>query len=194
MFLMNIQDERPEEETIIARRIRRIRLNKELTLEEVAGLTGLTKGLLSKIENNRVSPPISTLVKVARALEVSLGDFFSPADDRAVQLVRAGQGVRYNPEDAGAGSVMEALVGGFTRPKMEPLVVTINDPVHYQPRFYSHPGQELILVLEGEMEYRYAEETYHLFQGDSLYFNAEHKHGPLPRSGRCVRYLSVLCP
>ncbi|MDA8333790.1 MAG: cupin domain-containing protein [Peptococcaceae bacterium] len=124
-------------------------------------------------------------------MDVSLADFFSPADDRAVQLVRSGRGVRYDQADG--GPVMEALVGGFNRPKMEPLLVTIGDPDGYRPRFYSHPGRELILVLEGEMEYRYAGEKYELFQGDSLYFDAEHEHGPLPRPGQRVKYLSVLC-
>ncbi|HUW64220.1 MAG TPA: XRE family transcriptional regulator [Spirochaetia bacterium] len=191
---MDILNERPGEEKIIARRIHKIRLERELTLEDVAGRTGLTKGLLSKIENNRVSPPIATLVRIARALEVSLADFFSPGDERAIQLVRAGRGVRYNPEGAGEAPVTEALVSGFARPKMEPLVVTIDGTDSYQARFYSHPGQELILVLEGKMDYRYAAEEYHLFQGDSLYFNAEHEHGPLPLCGKRVKYLSVLCP
>jgi len=194
MLIMGIQDERPGEEKIIARRIRKIRLEREMTLDDLAQGSGLSKGLLSKIENNRVSPPVATLVRIARAMGVSLGDFFSPADDRAVRLVRAGHGPRYDPEEAARGPVLEALAGGFARPRMEPLLVTIEAADGYQPRFYSHPGQELILVLEGEMKYRYGDEEYELFQGDSLYFNAEHEHGPLPRRGQRVKYLSVLCP
>jgi len=60
----------------IARRIRQLRAAHELTLKGLSDLTGLSKGLLSKIENCKVSPPIGTLSKLATALSVPISEFF----------------------------------------------------------------------------------------------------------------------
>ncbi|MBW2565134.1 MAG: helix-turn-helix transcriptional regulator, partial [Deltaproteobacteria bacterium] len=60
----------------IADKIHEIRKNKGLTLAQLGDATGLSKGLLSRIENNQVSPPIATLSKIARGLEVPIGIFF----------------------------------------------------------------------------------------------------------------------
>lgn len=176
----------------MAQRIRNIRTEKGLTLEEVARLTGFTKSLISKIENNRVSPPISTLATIARALNVSLGDFFSPADMESIKLVRRGERVSYKPENLSSGHCIETLMSGFRRQIMEPLIITIDEPDKYQIKLYNHPGQEFILILEGSMGYRYDNLEYILNEGDCLYFDAGNSHGPLPVKGQKVKYLSVL--
>jgi transcriptional regulator with XRE-family HTH domain len=180
------------EEKIVAQRIRNIRTEKGLTLEEVARLTGFTKSLISKIENNKVSPPVSTLATIARALNVSLGDFFSPADAQSVKIVRRADRVDYKAGDLGSGHSIQSLVSGFRRQRMEPLIITIDDPDNYQLRLYSHPGQEFILVIEGSMGYRYDNQEFVLGEGDCLYFDAQNSHGPLPFKRQRVVYLSVL--
>jgi len=180
------------EEKIIAQRIKKIRTEKELTLEEVANRTGFTKGLLSKIENNKVSPPLSTLVKIARALDVSLSDLFSPPDADQIKVIRKEQRLIYSPENSPNGQVAETLVSGFYRQIIEPLIINIEDPDKYQIKLYNHPGQEFIFVLAGAMKYLYGDEEYHVLEGDSLYFNAENLHGPSPLPGQKVKYLTIL--
>lgn len=180
------------EEKIIAQRIRNIRTEKGLTLEEVARLTGFTKSLISKIENNKVSPPVSTLATISRALNVSLGDFFSSADAESIKLVRRAERVGYKAEGMGKGHSIHSLASGFRRQRMEPLLISIDDPDTFQLRLYSHPGQEFILVLEGSMGYRYDNQEFMLGEGDCLYFDAQNSHGPLPVKGQKVVYLSVL--
>ena len=180
------------EEIIIARRIRAIRNEKGLTLEELARLTGFTKGLLSKIENNKVSPPVSTLATIARAMEVSLGDFFSSADMQDIKIVRNNERIIYHPENSQRGQIIETLVSGFRNQKMEPIILTIDNPNEYEIKFYNHRGQEFILLLEGSMRYHYKDEEFTLYEGDSLYFDAENMHGPLPIDGQKAKYLSVL--
>lgn len=181
------------EEQIIAQRIRQIRTEKELTLEDVARRTGFTKGLLSKIENNKVSPPVSTLAKIARALDVSLGDFFSMADAEPIKIVRKGERQHYHPEDFPEGQMIETLISGFQKQKMEPIIITIDDPARYKAKHYNHPGQEFILVLEGSMGYFYDNQEFTLAEGDAMYFDAGSLHGPRPTKGKKVKYLSVMC-
>jgi DNA-binding XRE family transcriptional regulator len=60
----------------IADKIRQIRKNRGLTLADLSRAIGLSKGLLSRIENNQVSPPIATLSKIAQGLDVHIGIFF----------------------------------------------------------------------------------------------------------------------
>lgn len=180
------------EEIIIARRIKAIRTEKGLTLDELARLTGFTKSLLSKIENNKVSPPISTLATIARALEVSLGDFFSAADMELIKIVRGNERISYHPENLPLGQKIENLISGFAKQKMEPMMISIDDPDNYEIKFYSHPGQEFIYILNGSMHYRYNDQDFMLHAGDSVYFDAGYLHGPLPISGQKVEYLSVL--
>lgn len=62
--------------------LKRLRMDKGYTLEDMAEKTGLSKGLISKIENHKVSPPISTLARIAHALDIPLGDLFCPLDDQ----------------------------------------------------------------------------------------------------------------
>ncbi len=168
------------EEIVLARRIREIRTGKGFTLDELARRTGFTKGLLSKIENNKVSPPVSTLAKIARAMDVSMGDFFSTGNEAPIMIVRHAERMQYNPENSPPGSAIEALISGFHKQHMEPMIISIDDAEHYDAKFYNHPGQEFILVLQGTMAYHYDNQEYTINAGDCLYFNADLPHGPCP--------------
>lgn len=77
----------------IGSQIRHIRQKKRVTLDELAALTKLTKGQLSRIENGRVSSPVSTLTRIAAALGVSPGEFFSAGSEGGRTLhCKKGQG------------------------------------------------------------------------------------------------------
>jgi len=67
----------------ISDKIQQTRKNKGLTLAQLSEEVGFSKGLLSRIENNQVSPPIATLSKIARGLEVPISIFFE--EDESVQ-------------------------------------------------------------------------------------------------------------
>jgi len=67
-------------EYMLAKRIKELRLSRNMTIEEVANRTGFTKGFVSKIENNKVSPPIATLLKLSEALDVHIRYFFHEED------------------------------------------------------------------------------------------------------------------
>lgn len=179
------------EEIRVARQLKKLRMDKGFTLEDVAKRTGFTKGLISKIENNKVSPPISTLARIAHALDVSLGALFSAIDNQPLKIVKSGDRLPYSGNNQ-AGQIIETLISGFARQKMESIIINIHDPESYQATFYSHPGQEFIFVLEGSTSYRYDEQLFIIEEGDSLYFDSDIPHGPNPQPGQKVRYLSVL--
>ena len=69
---------------MIGKNIKKIRLNNNLTLQKLAEESGLTRSLISQIENGKANPSINTLKKLARTLNVSIGSFFNEDDDHNI--------------------------------------------------------------------------------------------------------------
>ena len=89
------------DEKQITKTIKQLRLNKKMSLEELARLAGLTKGYVSKIENSGKAPPFSTLIKIASALETDISlllaeDSEAPEDLRLC-IVRTNERKEVNP-------------------------------------------------------------------------------------------------
>lgn len=145
--------------------LRTVRRQRGLTLETLAGQTGLTKSYLSKIERGQATPSIAAAMKVARALDVDVAQLFSDqaaADTIAVE--RAGDGGRYR-------ALATTLLGKSMSPFMlHPATGAAADP-HPQ-----HAGQEFVFVHAGTVEFEYGEQTWELSTGDSAYFDASVSH------------------
>lgn len=180
-------------QAILGRRIRELRRERGLTLEQVGNLTGLSKSLLSKVENAQVSPPIATLSKIGAALEVPIGFFFQeePREDTTIYVPKAERVVMDSTEH-GSEYRYEHLAANGSFPRlMEPFVVSMDANTQTSPRLYDHPGDEFLMVLVGEMEYLVGSTTYHLGEGDALYLDARVPHGPKQLDGKQVKYLVV---
>jgi len=170
------------DEQLISRNIKRYRLNKSFSLDQLAKLCGLTKGYVSKIENSEKAPPFSTLIKIATALEVDVGlliaeDHEGPEDTR-ICIVRKGEGRAVMTRGALYGYHYEALAQKKSGKNMEPYVIL---PVTENETVFSHEGEEFQYVLEGTHEFTYGDQRYTLHKGDSIYFDAS-----VPHSGRSV--------
>ena len=68
----------------IGAKIKRIRLSNQLTLEELANRSELTKGFLSQLERDLTSPSVATLENILEALGTNLKDFFSEDEDEQI--------------------------------------------------------------------------------------------------------------
>jgi len=189
------QDEEVSWEQRIGRRIRDLREARNATLDQLSIETKLTKGQLSRIENGKVSSPVSTLTRIAAALGVSPGDLFSEQKSTALAvLVTKDQRRIIVGRASKMGHTYESLAFGLSFEKdFEPYLMTIEekdiDPKH---NVFRHPGQELLFMLEGGMDYRHGEETYHLKPGDSLYFDGTVAHGPAAVFDQPVKFLSII--
>ena len=150
----------------------------------------MTKGTLSKIETGQISPPIATLMRIAKALDVSITDFFVDADPQpAYVLTRKNQGTIVSRNGSKFGYSYEALALEKRAKAVEPFLLTINptDP----PGEFHHRGQEFIYMLSGRMEFTIAEDRLVLRAGDSLYFDSQQLHktqvlGKKPTKFICV--------
>src|SRR5262249_23716133 len=154
------------------RRIRELRQNRNMTLQQVSEIAGLSRGLLSKIETCHVSPPIATLAKIAKALDVSIGEFFEWPESYET-LVFTPKSKRQNARGRRTSSnyTYELLAPGRRHRDMNPTIVTI-DGKNYKFSLLDHAGEQLVYMLDGEMEYVVGNDTYTMKPEDALYFDA----------------------
>jgi transcriptional regulator with XRE-family HTH domain len=182
-------------EIAIGQRLRNLRRKKAITLDKLAKKTGLSKGLLSKIENGKVSSPVSTLAQIAEALKVKLSylvDGEAGLPERKYALVRRGQRVRLDKDPTSFGLYMEMLAHQKPNKLMEPSILVL-EPNRSEPVIFTHPGEEMLFVLTGEMEFNYGGEIFTMQEGDSLYFDSTVPHGGRNLGKDELRVLMVIC-
>jgi transcriptional regulator with XRE-family HTH domain len=185
----------PSVETLIGQRIRALRTQRDVTLDQLAKEVRLTKGQLSRIENGLVSSPVSTLTRIAAALGVGPGAFFETqaGSPRALLVKAEGRKVIVG-RGSKIGHSYEALAHGVPFAKdFEPYLMTIEEKkIDPAKNSFRHPGHELLFMLEGAMDYRHDTQVYHLEPGDSLFFDGTIEHGPVKVYRPPVQFLSII--
>ncbi|NIY96909.1 helix-turn-helix domain-containing protein [Salipiger sp. HF18] len=182
-------------EVAIGRQVRELRKRQRMTGSELAQQTGLSVGMLSKIENGVISPSLNTLQALANALRVPLVQLFSGFEEpRGAMHVKAGQGVEIERAGTRAGHQYQLLghIGSNNSGVVvEPYLITLDSESDRFPAF-QHEGIELIYMIEGVIDYRHGDQLYLLEPGDSLLFDADAPHGPEVLVELPSRYLSII--
>jgi len=181
-------------ERYLGNTIRDIRQKHGLTIADVATLAGISRGMLSKIENAQTATSLETLSRLSHALGVSLATLFRSYDVRAgsAQLVKNDEGMEVVRRGTKRGHTYHLLAYDQGPKKtFEPFLITIDHESETFPIF-EHPGTEFIYMLEGCIEYRHGQNTYLLSPGDSLTFEGGIPHGPEKLIQCPIRFLSVL--
>ncbi|MFT4011662.1 MAG: XRE family transcriptional regulator [Nocardioidaceae bacterium] len=182
-----------ELETAIAANVRRLRAQQGLSVGEMAARIGISKAMLSKVENAQTSCSLSTLALLARGFDVPVTTLMRGAEShRPASFVAAGRGapiVRRGTQRGHDYRLLGTLPGEHKR--LESLLVTLSEASEVNPLF-QHPGTEFIYMLRGEMVYGHGRESYRLTPGDSLQFDGEGAHGPLELVSLPISFLSVI--
>ena len=188
--------EEPVLEVAIGREVRAIRRQQNLTVADLAQLTGLSVGMLSKIENGHTSPSLTTLQLLANALTVPLTTFFNSFEERRrAQHTKAGAGI--DVERAGTRAshhykLLGHIGSNASGVVVEPYLISLDSDSDVF-RTFQHAGIETIYMLEGEVAYRHGDAVYDLEPGDTLFFDADAPHGPERLTRLPARYLSIIC-
>ena len=182
-------------EVAIGLEVRMLRRHVEMTVAELAEKSGVSVGMLSKIENGLTSPSLTTLQAIAHALGVPISQLLRRfEEERHAHHVKAGEGVERERRGTRAGHQYQ-LLGylGSNRSGVivEPYVITLTSESDEFPAF-QHAGLEYLYMLEGVVEYRHADAVYRMEPGDSLFFDADAPHGPERLVALPARYLSVI--
>ncbi len=163
----------------IGNQIRRLRNQRELTLRELSEMTGLSKPNLSQIENNIVTPPVSTLLKISTALGVPIGFFFQNAPQSGnIVVVREKDryGIAKGPHISTIGYQYEPLAYPRVDKNMEPFIVHMEERALEDVVYNNHRGEEFLFLMEGRLEFTCGDNTVILEKGDSLYFDSSMPH------------------
>jgi transcriptional regulator with XRE-family HTH domain len=182
-------------ETAIGRQVRALRQNQRITVQQLSDETGLSIGMLSKIENGVTSPSLTTLQSLARALNVPLTALFRQFEEgREAVHTKAGEGAEIVREGTRAGhqyNLLGHLDGTAHGVTVEPYLITLTSASDVFPTF-QHDGVEVIYMLEGVVGYRHGQRLYRLEPGDTLFFDADAPHGPEELEDLPIRFLSVI--
>jgi transcriptional regulator with XRE-family HTH domain len=176
----------------IARRVREFRLQLGWTVGQLAAESGMSKGMLSKIENAQASPSLATLARLSEALQVPVTAFFRGLnEEQDVLYVKAGKGLTIEHRWSGAGRRYQSL-GIMRAPNntLEPVLATLTERSDTFP-LYQHAGTELLYMITGRLEYLYGNSRYLLEPGDAMQFVGEVPHGPNALIELPIQFLAI---
>jgi transcriptional regulator with XRE-family HTH domain len=175
-FLGRNRVEHPSVEQRVAVRLRKLRRARGLTLDAVAAAAGTSKSLLSKIENAKISSPISTYSRIATTLGATVGDLLGEGDGGPCVLVRHDERKLTPRRGTQFGYTYESLGHKKRDKRMEPFLLTY--PAGFdRPPSFTHGGEEFIFLLKGRLEFVHGGSHFVLAPGDCLYFDGKVPHG-----------------
>jgi transcriptional regulator with XRE-family HTH domain len=182
----------PGLERAIAAQVRALRRASGLSVADMAAKAGISKAMLSKIENAQTSCSLSTLARLAAMLDVPVTALFRGADSgREAAYTEAGHGSVIVGRGTRVGhhyELLGALRGQHKR--LEPVLVTLTEKSEPFPLF-QHSGTEMLYMLEGVMVYGHGDNEYTLRPGDTLLLDGEGLHGPHDLVRLPIRFLAV---
>ncbi len=182
---------------LIGLKIRRLRQERRMTLQNLAEATGLSKPLLSQIENDQVIPPLATLLRISKALKVGLQTFFQEQDgaEKCV-LVRAGESRRMDwraSRSKGRSPYnYHSLAYGKKHRSLEPFLIEFEVRPWQEDLLETHEGEEFIFLLTGKLEFHYGDQVMILDPGDSIYYDSKELHGFVAIAPSPVRAVAVV--
>lgn len=159
-------------------RLRHARRAQRRTLDDVAGASGLTKGFLSKLENDQANASVASLMRVCGTLGIPVGSLFDPASG---SVVRAAE---YPPIEFGGERMSEYVLTPRNEHRIQALLSEIEPGGGSGPDQYELPTDvEFAFVLAGRLEIALTdlsdgtERTVELGAGDAFTFPADNRHG-----------------
>jgi transcriptional regulator with XRE-family HTH domain len=175
----------------VGRQLKSVRTAFGLSQRELAKRAGVTNGMISLIEQDRVSPSVGSLQKILSAFPMTMAEFFTRDMESQEHVVfRAG-----DLPDVGTGSIQYRLVAASRRDRKMSILSEV-----YQPDsdtgddLLTHSGEEGGVVVEGELELTVAGNTWVLGPGDAYYFDSRLPHRFRNRGSQPARVVSANTP
>lgn len=150
-------------------RLRRLREDRELSLENLANETGQSVEFLQSIEEDQVIPPVAVLLTLARSLDIDSGELLK---DEAEAIERRAEAVRKRTDHYS----YRVLTPEGRHKHLKGFYITIDPVSDLEGPGYQHEGEEFHYVLKGEVQVTVGENVNNLTAGDSLHFNSNLVH------------------
>ncbi len=165
----------------IGSKVRELRQKKNYTLQDLVTKTGISKSVLTEIESGDVIPPVATLLKLSKALNVGMAYFFEDElVSEKISVTRSGERIRLerrpHHHEGEVDYIYESLETKKPEKHMEPLLVEFQPMEIADMVFVNHEGEEFLYVLEETLEFRTDDRMEVLNPGDSIYFESDINH------------------
>jgi transcriptional regulator with XRE-family HTH domain len=160
----------------IGPRLRELRLQRSLSLQQLAERAGVSAAAIHKIERSGMVPTITTLLKLAEAFDRPVGYFVDEEADGAgpVAFTPAPErGAAYSPY---TGVECHAISGSYARFFLDGAVTDVEPRAGSGPVLVQHQGEELVFMLDGSLEFDVDGIEYRLGAGDALHFRTDRPH------------------
>lgn len=188
-----ISKEKPGRTEGIGRRVRKLREEKGLSLDELSKLTGFEIELLANIEADQVQPQLGTAIKLSKALDGAFSRLVSEVGDKLYSVTRKADQKEILRSTTRKGSqqvyTYKSLAPEVKGRHMEALIVQLEE--NPEKKRSVHDGEEFIYVLSGQVVLDIGEDTYQLEPGDSAYYLSTTPHLIASKSGKAT-ILAVL--
>lgn len=171
-----------EDNTIfkISNKIKEIRKEKGITIQEVADRAGVSKGLISQIENNRTIPSLLVLINIINALNIDLNEFFkdfnSELDSGPVVVRKKDTYSPFEKESAIGFHYKRIFTSAMDSSTMDIVLLELL-PDAQRPMVETE-AYEYKYIISGQVEYIFNDQTISLEEGDSIFFNGRLSHTP----------------
>ncbi|MCD8222367.1 MAG: cupin domain-containing protein [Clostridiales bacterium] len=170
----------------IGAKLKQLRILNELTQEELADRTELSKGFISQLERNLTSPSIATLTDILQCLGTDLGAFFNEKPEDQILFRKNDYFVKTNGE---LKNTVEWIVPNALDNAMEPIHLTLEPGGSTDPD-NPHKGEEFGYVLQGNAVLHIGTDTYRIKKGESFYFKSDTRHYLTSKTGAQIIWVS----
>ena len=153
----------------VGKRIKKVREDKNITLDRMANETGYSIDYLKKIESGKVIPPVGTLLTISRALDLDSGYFLKEQESNLSKRIKA-----YTKRTE--NYAYTTLTPGAENKHLKAFRITVDPMCEHKGVGYLHQGEEFVYVLSGKIEVTVGEHVNKLKTGDSLHFNSGIRH------------------
>ncbi|TQR20154.1 helix-turn-helix domain-containing protein [Psychrobacillus vulpis] len=157
----------------IGKKIKRLRLKKGLTQEELGERTDLSKGFISQLERDINSPSIETLFSILNVLGSKPKDFFDDEQTRTKVVYATEEQTIY--EDEEKNYKLRWLISESNENEMEPVHITLGRNGQFK-QFEPSLSETFIYVLQGSVKLTLGKQQYTASTGESIYFDASDEH------------------
>ncbi len=181
----------------IGEKIKQIRVSKKIDIHELSVRCNLEKEYIAQIEENKIMPTLSSLIKIARSLGIYLSTFIDNTSYKGPVLTLAGEKEKeacFKNKNQKKISHMDffTLACNKQNRHMEPFIIDIHPGDANNHKLSSHEGEEFIFVLDGKIEINYGKELYILNTGDSIYYDSIVSHNLHAYENNTARILAVI--
>lgn len=177
----------------LGEKVRAERKRQKISLQVLAEKVGVSASFLSQLENNKNSPSLTTLKKIADYLDVTVSYLLEEGEDVYRKLIKSTN--RHRLENLWVGTEIEFLSAFDPANVMEACIHIVSNKVETRQMPYSHEGQEFIYVLEGVIVLSFGGESILMETGDSYYIcDCENNHYFYSASSEPAKVLCVTNP